>query len=598
MYRNFLNNMKTKINNPIIEGYINDFINKNEIAQDLADDKHKIFEQYINQLLVDLYGNDPNASYEDMETGTSFGIDGIGIFISDSIVNSIEDVDDILSRFKKVEINFIFMQAKTSNKVDRQEISSFLLGVKRFFNLEICEIPELSDKWEIMKYIYSKKQKFKETPNAKLYYVTLSSKTTDPDNHLIDTIKHGLEAINNLVIVEEIKEVNLLGIRDIMSLHDKNISNKEATIIMSKPPISYPKSSDDKIESAYYGLIKLEEFVKLLVENRDGKNILKKGIFDDNIRYYLGTEKKYEVNNMIKNQLLGEEKHLFGLLNNGITVICDKININSEEVNLINYQIVNGCQTSNIIFECLEQLEKNNNIFLPIRLIATSNESTKNSIIRATNTQTPLRPEQLTALLPIQKSLEKYYESKRESQDSPLYYERRTAQYRDENIQKSRIITIPIQIKATSALILDRPHDVSGQYGRVEKAVRGELFKEDDFDFLNVYYISGLLWYKVERFLNSKNGIKYKRARWHIIMLIKYLICDKNEIHTEIKKSKKISEKIERNLKKEENFDKIIIKIIDFLEEIYSENININKKLFERKDTTTFILDNLEKLKE
>lgn len=41
------------------------------------------------------------------------------------------------------------------------------------------------------------------------------------------------------------------------------------------------------------------------------------------------------------------------------------------------------------------------------------------------------------------------------------------------NIEKKAflklIIDIPIQIKATFALLFDMPHEVSGQYGKVEK---------------------------------------------------------------------------------------------------------------------------------
>lgn len=66
------------------------------------------------------------------------------------------------------------------------------------------------------------------------------------------------------------------------------------------------------------------------------KRILKKGVFDDNIRFYLGSSEKVEVNQGIKDQLLGDNYHLFGLLNNGITIICDETRLNSEELTLLN----------------------------------------------------------------------------------------------------------------------------------------------------------------------------------------------------------------------------------------------------------------------
>ncbi|MBT2159101.1 AIPR family protein [Clostridioides difficile] len=71
---------------------------------------------------------------------------------------------------------------------------------------------------------------------------------------------------------------------------------------------------------------------------------------------------------------------------------------------MTNYQIVNGCQTSNVIFECLNSIDnKTNDIYIPIRLISTEDEDTKHAIIKATNSQTQLKPEQLVALSSIQK---------------------------------------------------------------------------------------------------------------------------------------------------------------------------------------------------
>lgn len=60
----------------------------------------------------------------------------------------------------------------------------------------------------------------------------------------------------------------------------------------------------------------------------------------------------------MKNGLTGTDAHLFGLLNNGITIIADQVHIISTEASLINYQIVNGCQTSNVIFESLKDISE------------------------------------------------------------------------------------------------------------------------------------------------------------------------------------------------------------------------------------------------
>ena len=588
---------KTSIKHPIIESYVKNFVTEYEISEKDAIDQHKIFEQYINNLILSLYGNDVNASYTDMDTGTAFGIDGLAVFLSDKMVQNVEDVDLILEDVKRFDVNFIFISSKTVHDFKRQDIADFLLAVKRFFDFTKCGIEELRSQWDMVKYIYSKSSKFKKLPNLKLFYVTLSPNELNmSDTHMKDTICINIDELNKLSIFQDIDNPKFLYIKSIMTVHKKVYSDREVSINMHKQPIPYPKDTNSKIESAYYGLIKMKEFIKLLTDDAEGTKILKKGIFDDNIRYYLGSDEKIEVNNGMKNQLIGADSCLFGLLNNGITVICDKININAEEVNLSNYQIVNGCQTSNIIFECLDEIKENNDIYLPIRLISTEDEDTKNAIVKATNSQTQLKAEQLMALSSVHKAIEEYYQIKINKNKCSIYYERRTEQYRDDNIPKTKRVTIPIQIKSTSALFFDLPHAVSGQYGKVEKETRGLLFSENDLSFLNTYYVSGLLWYNVEKFVrNNDDGKKYKRARWHIIMLIKYILC--SDIENKInKKSEENSKVIEEVLNDDRQCERVLRETIDIMNGFFSskgelEKILSDRKLFERKETTTQLIE-------
>lgn len=87
-------------------------------------------------------------------------------------------------------------------------------------------------------------------------------------------------------------------------------------------------------------------------------------IFDKNIREYLGNT---GVNKNIYNTLMSQDdRKNFFYYNNGITIICDKIdnpitkaqaNSNlSVSFNIHNPQIVNGCQTVNSIYEVLKNI--------------------------------------------------------------------------------------------------------------------------------------------------------------------------------------------------------------------------------------------------
>lgn len=590
-----------EIKNPIINTYLTNFIEKYEIPNSKSKDKHDIFEKYINDMILNLYGNDPNASFYDMETKTAFGIDGVAIFVADKFVKSIEDVDYVIDNLKKFDVEFYFSQSKTTDSFNRTEIGDFFTGIRRFFNFEQCEIPELKEFWETAKYIYTKAIKFKENPKLNTIFASLSPKNINlNDNHLNSEITLKLEDIENLGMFSDVSKPQFLGLKQIMDLHKKNNSELEIVVNMTKTPVAYPKDKSGKIKNGYYGLIKLEDFIEILTDEVSGKKFLRKGIFDDNIRYYLGSEEKIEVNHSMKEQLLGENRYLFGILNNGVTIIGDEVNLNSEELTLVNYQIVNGCQTSNVIFETIEELENDDDVYIPARFIATNDEETKNSIIKATNSQTTLKPEQLAALASIQKAIEEYYKSKMKVNNFALYYERRTEQYRDESVPKTKIVNIPFQIKATSAMYINLPHEVSGQYGKVEKKTRGLLFDDEkDFGLLNVYYSSGLTWYRTERYVLNNHDRVYRRARWHLMMLVQYLCCGVENTSNKIDQiNNKKSEKIEKIMLDEEKSNKVLNKSVKILNECLLkqypgktiEEILEDRKLFERKETTDWLI--------
>ena len=602
------------INHPIIASYVNSFINDNEIANDIAKDKHLIFEMFMNSLILDAYTNDTTASYQDMETGTAIGIDGLAIFVADKLVANTEDVDSVISSMKKFDVSFYFTQTKTTESFNRQDMLDFFNAVIKFFSFDRdkCLIPELNEFWEIAKYIYDQASKFKSLPKINLIYTTLAAQQPafDSDIHLSSDLNLSKQNIEKLALFDEEISIEFFGLHQIMALEKKTKSRREIVISMPKAPISYPKHNDNQIENAYFGLLKIDQLMKMISEEINHKRILRKGVFDDNIRFYLGSSDKVDVNVGIKEQLLGTEYHLFGILNNGITVICDEAKLNSEELSLVNYQIVNGCQTSNVIFEHYESLGNKQDIFIPVKFIATEDEETKNAIIRGTNSQTSLTPAQLMALSNIQKTLEEFYNTQMNMNNFPLYYERRTEQYRDDDIQKTKIINIPTQIKCVAAQWLNLPHEVSGQYGKVEKATRGKIFNETHLSFLSTYYISGLCWYRVERFVqNNEEGRKFKRARWHIMMLFKLLNCNSTQYKDNSsvspspninKKMNQLSKTLEKKLLiSDDHLNQDFIKILNFIKITISthypkrnaDELFADRKLFERKETTTILIE-------
>ncbi|ANF98864.1 hypothetical protein AR543_16105 [Paenibacillus bovis] len=528
-----------------------------------------------------------------METGTSKGIDGIAILVNNKLILNEEDIEEIILNKNKFSVDFIFVQAKTSSSFNDSKVNYFINIVEEFITEEKCSIKELEKFWEIKNIIYKNSKLFKkENPNCLMYYAT-SSTTTELSKDIHESINRGKKRLNNTGYLSDVIEFYPLGVKEIQKLYRKIDADLEASFLFPKNvTFSY---KGEKVTSAYFGLVDIQQYMNLLYD-RSTAGI--KNVFEDNIRDYLGVDNN-DVNNSMKERLLNEESQLFGLLNNGVTVVADDIKPVGETFNLVNYQIVNGCQTSNVIFDNYKEIEEKN-ISIPIRIIATTDEDTKNEIVTATNSQTGLKPEQLDSLSSFHKMLEEFYNSKNDlveklpniKRDINIYYERRSNQYRNSQYQQSKIINIPKQIKAVTSMFMDNPHGVSGHYGTVARKVKGNIFKKEDFP--EPYYVSALMLYRVETFFRKqKDYKKFSRAKWHILMAAKYMLeIDEKLTHTHhsfnSRDMKKLALEVEKRINTENESNSVILAAIEQINNmIVIQQLDLNdRKLFERKETT------------
>ncbi|WP_052087905.1 AIPR family protein [Paenibacillus wynnii] len=576
--------------NPIIKGFLRDFKEKYEIEEK---DEDLIFEDFVNYCVLNNHVVDSERNFQELDTGTAKAIDGIAIIVNNKIVLNEEDIKILVQEKQILSVEFIFVQSKTSEKFNDSQVSYFFRHVKQFVCNEECTIPEISKFWELRNIIYANSNLFrKENPKCIMYYAT-TSPTTQISSDINETINDGKNALLESGFLSDDVKFIPLGVREIQKLYRKIDSDLEATFKFPKN-VTFPYEGS-KIKSAYFGLVEIQEYMNLLLDSETNGV---KNVFDDNIRDYLGIDNN-DVNKNMHDCLKSSNAQLFGILNNGITIVADEIKPVGEKFTLHNYQIVNGCQTSNVIFETYNYLEQKN-ISIPLKIIATVDENTKNEIVKSTNSQTGLKPEQLDALNNFHKMLEEFYKSQHAVyKDLQLYYERRSNQYRNKDITQTKIINIPKQIKTVTSMFLDNPHGVSGHYGTVARKVKDEIFKENDK--LEPYFVSSILFYRVEAFFRKNKEYKeFTRMKWHILMTIKYIIVEDNKFSPKLNSSEiqKLSLSILRKLRDEDTTNTLIIKSIEAIKTmIEEEGLEFeDRKLFERKETTdklkTFIIQN------
>jgi AIPR protein len=123
-------------------------------------------------------------------------------------------------------------------------------------------------------------------------------------------------------------------------------------------------------------------------------------LFSENIRGFMGF--KVRPNKRMKETLLDANNAIyFPFLNNGITIICERMEIPSNLqggkyiLPSYNPMIVNGLKTTHAIYKIYENDKKNGinhlqNVFVNVRLYETSDIQVVEMITDATNTQTPI----------------------------------------------------------------------------------------------------------------------------------------------------------------------------------------------------------------
>lgn len=573
----------------IIQSYLNDFKNNFGFS---SFKESKLFEKFVNYNLINNLiplGVSPE-DLNDNETGTYQGIDSVFFIVNGRIINSKEELIEIVNKFSENVLKIIFIQSKTSAKFELNEIRNFGDTVKDFLTLkpQYSLTKEARRLHEVFLTIINFHPKFKEIV-INLYFTTTGLLEENMDRDVLcDEIKKsiielGISKPSNKVSLELIDKSKLLN------LYDKTKYSEEVEIeFKDKTSLDIPNPN---IKEAYIGWLPWSEYKKILINERDEI----RNLFYDNVRDFLGIENN-DVNKEIK-KTIENTPEMFHLLNNGVTIISDKNERMQEKFRISNFQIVNGCQTSNVLYEIYKEKGDFENLKIPVKLIVTNDEDIKNSIIIATNNQNKIPEEQLSALTSFQKELEKYYEVFSKKASFKIYYERRANQYNNRDVLKKEIIDLREQLKLFSSIFLEIPHIATSTYSKVYRENKNKIFLAKHR--YEPYFFGGVLAYFFRHFLNtSRIDRKYNKARYHLFLMIRLLIenekFDFNKISSEKYMNKYFKEFFDYILDRE-SYESYLLNwfelAISILENGFREkdlDIN-NQKEFYKKDSSEVV---------
>jgi len=204
-------------------------------------------------------------------------------------------------------------------------------------------------------------------------------------------------------------------------------------------------------EPSWVTLVSLGKYIQFLTDPADGS--YRDYLFADNVRAY---DASALVNKEIEKTLLDKSSPEFWWLNNGVTIIGSKVTAPGKRLTIDDVQIVNGLQTSQSIWQVLHDAPSDNPLLkhrVLVRVIPTTDKQVRNQIIRATNSQTPVRDEGLRATSAIQLEVEEFL------LEAGYFYDRRRNYYKNLGKPKSRIVGIRQLTQALLTWTKFRPDD-------------------------------------------------------------------------------------------------------------------------------------------
>jgi hypothetical protein len=143
-------------------------------------------------------------------------------------------------------------------------------------------------------------------------------------------------------------------------------------------------------------------------------------LFDRNVRLFLGT-RAGSVNAGIRDTLASMDRRNFWAYNNGLTFICDRYEFDktSGVLTIHNFSVVNGCQTTVSVAQSSDPAPPE--VAVLGRFIAATDANVVDSIIRFTNSQTPIRHWDIVS----QDKAQKRWQEEFAEEPNPFFYELR-----------------------------------------------------------------------------------------------------------------------------------------------------------------------------
>ncbi|OOY26609.1 hypothetical protein BMI90_16575 [Thioclava sp. L04-15] len=492
------------MDDPILGSYLREFSKTYDLEGEKESD---IFEFFSAYCVMHRDFSEHTELTDAVVAGThDTAIDAVAIFLNDIHVVAPAQVNEISERHR-ISVDYCFIQSKATRNIKAAEVGSFLQGIREFFGKSYMPANEdIADKRDLSNHVFDVSVRFRGKPKLHIYYCYAGS--FKEDENLIARAEAGMQDLRDLGLFSDVSFEFLDSDRLQQRYQEVNLRvEKEVSMneFASLPQIP-------GIRQAYLGLLPCTELVTLL-SNSDGK--LHKAVFNENVRDFLS---RNPVNDEISATISSDESQgRLPALNNGITIVARGVSLVGKKFTLSDYQIVNGCQTSNIIFSNKSKLRPET--VVPVKIIEVEDKEIINEIVRATNRQTEVKDEAFVVLGEFHKRLERFFLSIEGDEAHRVVYERRKRQYSDTTFSPHNIVTLTNLTNAVISCCFEEPVDANDYYGVLLNKYRDRIFQ--DSNSMWPYLLAAKILKGIEGMCSGKNRRNVWKFRFILAALVR-----------------------------------------------------------------------------
>ena len=238
----------------------------------------KAFEMLAVYCVVsDAYDDEFDVSDVVVGGEDDLGLDGVAIMVNGALINSVDEVQDLLEVNGTLDVTFIFVQAKSGNNFSGQDIVTLLDGVDEFFSEEptLPVNDDIANYRSVMQVIYDNSIKFrKNKPYCQISFVSSGQWTNDA--YLLSLVNKRIDQLKKKGLFSEVT-FKPVDADELHASYQRSKNSAMAEFVFANK-VLLPEMTG--VKEAYLGTLPSTEFVKIIT---DATGNIRKSLFYDNV---------------------------------------------------------------------------------------------------------------------------------------------------------------------------------------------------------------------------------------------------------------------------------------------------------------------------